>query len=256
LVKSCGGWLKVIAISDAIELRTIDALVPYARNSRTHSEAQIEQLMQSMRAWGFTIPVLVDEAGGIIAGHGRVNAAGRLGMTEVPTIVAKGWTDAQKRAYVIADNQIPLNAGWDEELLASELGQLQEVGFDLDVIGFNSDALLQLLDPTSAPEPKVRARRRSRGGPAVELEGRALDAAVATALLALGHEVEPADFSPSARWVEGGPIIDLLRIDTKFREGDEAGAGRWLASAPGFLNEAGPTLLVAAMRAVVAMAKK
>jgi ParB-like chromosome segregation protein Spo0J len=86
---------------------------PYAKNSRTHSEAQVAQLAASMQEWGWTNPVLADEAGGVICGHARILAARQLGYAEVPVMVARGWSDAQKRAYVIADNQLALNAGWD-----------------------------------------------------------------------------------------------------------------------------------------------
>ena len=125
----------MVEIRDKIERRPIGSLIPYARNARTHSDAQIQQIAASMREWGWTNPVLVDEAGGIIAGHGRVLAAQRLQVSEVPVIVASGWTDAQKRAYIIADNKLALNAGWDNDLLALEFGELQELGFDLDLTG-------------------------------------------------------------------------------------------------------------------------
>ena len=134
----------MVEIRDRIERRPIEALIPYARNSRTHSDEQIAQIAASMREWGWTNPVLVDEDGGIIAGHGRVMAAKRLGLREVPVIVASGWTEAQKRAYVIADNKLALNAGWDEELLALELAELEALGADLDLIGFSDDELAEL----------------------------------------------------------------------------------------------------------------
>jgi len=102
---------------EGVKVVNIETLIPYARNSRTHSDEQVAQIAASIKEWGFTTPVLVDEDGGIIAGHGRTLAARKLGMTEVPVLVARGWTDAQKRAYVIADNKLALNAGWDNELL-------------------------------------------------------------------------------------------------------------------------------------------
>ncbi|MDP1925755.1 MAG: site-specific DNA-methyltransferase [Thiobacillus sp.] len=153
----------MIEIRDSIVRRPVDALVPYARNSRTHSDAQVAQIAASMREWGWTSPVLVDEAGGIIAGHGRVLAARQLGLHEVPVIVAAGWTDAQKRAYVIADNKLAENAGWDSEMLALELGDLQGMEFNLGLIGFDQQALDDLLaapgtegntDPDAVPEPQ------------------------------------------------------------------------------------------------------
>ncbi len=128
-----------------IEQIDIDALIPYARNSRTHSETQVAQVAASIREFGFTNPVLIDGDGGIIAGHGRVLAARKLGLQTVPAIRIDYMTDAQKRAYVIADNKLALNAGWDDELLALELGELQAEGFDLALTGFDDDELADLL---------------------------------------------------------------------------------------------------------------
>jgi len=127
--------------ADKIEKRSIDELVPYARNSRTHSDEQVAQIAASMKEWGWTNPVLIDEDGGVIAGHGRLLAARKLGYSEVPCMVAEGWTEAQKRAYVIADNKLALNAGWDNELLAVEFGELADLGFDLDLTGFDADEI-------------------------------------------------------------------------------------------------------------------
>jgi ParB-like chromosome segregation protein Spo0J len=104
-----------------VERWPIGRLIPDARNARTHSPEQVAQIAGSMREWGWTNPVLVDEAGSVIAGHGRILAARQLGFTEVPVMVAVGWTEAQRRAYLIADNQLGLNAGWDFALLQSEL---------------------------------------------------------------------------------------------------------------------------------------
>jgi ParB-like chromosome segregation protein Spo0J len=123
--------------ADKIERWSIDKLTPYARNSRTHSDEQIAQLASSIKEWGWTTPILVDENGSIIAGHGRTLAAYRLKMTEVPVMVAKGWSDAKKRAYVLADNKLALNAGWDNEMLALELAEISQLGFDLELIGFD-----------------------------------------------------------------------------------------------------------------------
>ena len=123
--------------ADKVEKWAIDKLVPYARNARTHSDEQISQLAASIKEWGWTTPILVDETGSIIAGHGRTLAAQRLKMAEVPVMVAKGWSEAKKRAYVLADNKLALNAGWDNEMLALELGEIGEMGFDLELIGFD-----------------------------------------------------------------------------------------------------------------------
>src|SRR5215211_6242158 len=122
--------------ADAVQRRPVAALVPYARNARTHSPEQVAQVAASIREWGWTVPVLVDEASNIIAGHCRVLAAQRLGLTEVPVMVARGWSEAQQQAYVIADNKLALNAGWDEDLLRIELGELRGLGADLGLTGF------------------------------------------------------------------------------------------------------------------------
>jgi hypothetical protein len=131
--------------ADKVERWPLERLVPYAKNSRTHSEEQVAQIAASIREWGWTTPILVDEAGSIIAGHGRLQAARRLQMTEVPVVVASGWSEAQKRAYVIADNKLALNAGWDNELLALELGELGDLGFDLDLVGFTDEEIAALM---------------------------------------------------------------------------------------------------------------
>jgi DNA modification methylase len=141
----------------------VDALVPYARNARTHSDAQVARIAASIREFGWTNPVLVDGDRGVIAGHGRLMAARKLGMTEVPVIELAHLTEAQKRAYVLADNRLALDAGWDEELLKIELGDLRGLGFDLDLTGFGADEIGKLLidagdgltDPDLVPEVPV-----------------------------------------------------------------------------------------------------
>jgi site-specific DNA-methyltransferase (adenine-specific) len=147
-----------------IEQIGIATLIPFAKNSRTHDDAQVAQIAASIREFGFTNPVLIDEANGIIAGHGRVMAARKLKLAEVPCIRLSHLSDAQKRAYVIADNKLALNAGWDEAMLKLELADLKALDFDLDLTGFNTaeiDALLAekgtegLTDPDATPEPPV-----------------------------------------------------------------------------------------------------
>lgn len=146
--------------ADKVERRSVASLVPYARNARTHSADQVDQIAASIREWGWTTPVLVDEAGGLIAGHGRVLAAKKLGLKDIPVMLAEGWSEAQKRAYVLADNKLALNAGWDNELLRVELEGLKELNFDIDLTGFNSDELALILsdktdgltDPDEVPE--------------------------------------------------------------------------------------------------------
>jgi DNA modification methylase len=146
--------------ADQVERWAVDRLIPYARNARTHSDAQVAQIAASIREWGWTTPILVDEDGGIIAGHSRVMAARKLGITEIPVMVARGWSEAQKRAYILADNKLTLNAGWDEELLRVELSDLRGMGANLALIGFSDDELASLLvdategltDPDAIPE--------------------------------------------------------------------------------------------------------
>lgn len=138
---------------------SVASLVPYARNARTHSDAQVAQIAASIREFGFTAPILVDGGKGVIAGHGRLLAARKLGMTEVPTIELAHLTPAQKRAYVLADNRIALSAGWDPEMLRLELGDLQADGFDLNLTGFDPgeiagflvDSSFSLSDPDDIP---------------------------------------------------------------------------------------------------------
>jgi ParB-like chromosome segregation protein Spo0J len=134
-----------------IEQLPTDTLIPYARNTRTHSEAQVAQIAGSIREFGFTNPVLIDGENGIIAGHGRVLAAQKLGLGKVPCIRLSYLTDTQRRAYIIADNKLALNAGWDEELLGLELADLREDGFDLELTGFDGDGIEAFLNP---PEPE------------------------------------------------------------------------------------------------------
>jgi DNA modification methylase len=149
--------------ADKVERRSIDSLLPYAKNSRTHDEAQIAQIASSIKEWGWTVPCLIDETGTLIAGHGRILAARQLGIKDIPVMVATGWTEAQRRAYVIADNQIATKAGWNYDMLSLELGELRELDFDLGKIGFDDaelDTLLAektegLTDPDETPEPPV-----------------------------------------------------------------------------------------------------
>jgi DNA modification methylase len=132
----------------AIEYRPISSLIPYARNARTHSEEHIAQIAASIREFGWTNPILVDGATGIVAGHGRVLAARKLGIDPVPCIELAGLSDAQRRAYVLTDNKLALNAGWDEALLRIELADLRGMGFDLSLMGFGEAEQAAILDKT------------------------------------------------------------------------------------------------------------
>lgn len=125
----------------------VEALIPYAKNSRTHSDAQVAQIAASIKEFGWTNPILVDGTKGIIAGHGRLMAARKLGLVKVPVIELKDMTESQKKAYVIADNQLAMNAGWDIELLKIEVADLNEDGFDLELLGFDNKMLDSLLEP-------------------------------------------------------------------------------------------------------------
>jgi DNA modification methylase len=136
----------------AIDYRPIGDLIPYARNARTHSEAQVALIAGSIREYGFTNPVLVDGENGIIAGHGRVMAARKLGLAQVPVIELAHLTEAQKRAYILADNKLAEQAGWDRELLALELGDLQDMAVDLTTLGFEAAELDALLRSGEADE--------------------------------------------------------------------------------------------------------
>ena len=154
-----------------IEYLALDALIPYARNSRTHDDAQVAQIAASIKEFGFTNPVLVDATGGIIAGHGRVLAARKLGMADVPCIRLGHLTETQQRAYVIADNKLALNAGWDAQMLALEIKDLEAADFDLTLLGFTPDELAAMEPEEIAPGltdedavPEVQAEPISKPG--------------------------------------------------------------------------------------------
>lgn len=154
------------------ETRKVAQLLPYAHNARTHSPEQVDKIAASIREWGWTNPVLIDERNVIIAGHGRVLAAQLLKLEEIPVLVARGWTEAQKRAYVIADNKLALEAGWDIGILSAELGALATLKFDLGLTGFGDQELGRLLidpdedelehaDEVKLPELQKRAVSRT-----------------------------------------------------------------------------------------------
>lgn len=128
-----------------VEYKQTAGLIPYARNARTHSEVQITQIASSIKEFGFINPVIIEPDGGIIAGHGRVLAAQLLQLERVPTISVAYLSEPQKRAYILADNKLAMNAGWDDELLRIELDELQSLGFDLEMIGFDAAELGDIL---------------------------------------------------------------------------------------------------------------
>lgn len=142
----------------AVTYRKVDDLIPYARNARTHSEEQVARIASSIKEFGWTNPILVDGENGVIAGHGRLAAAIKLKMSEVPVIELSGLSGTQKRAYILADNKLALDAGWDEELLNVELEELKLEGVDLDGIGFSEeelDGLLKSEGPCDDKEPDI-----------------------------------------------------------------------------------------------------
>lgn len=151
-----------------VTLRPIEDLKPALRNARLHSEAQIDQLRRSLRDYGWTTAVLVDEDDRIIAGHGRVEAAKREGEAQAPVIVATGWTETQRRAYALADNRIPLNATWDAAALGVELKELSGLGVDLGTLGFDDAEIHEdtpgLTDPDETPDPPTEEMAVSRAG--------------------------------------------------------------------------------------------
>src|SRR5882672_12577998 len=147
--------------AERIERWPIERLIPYANNARLHSEADLDKLAAAIRKWGWTMPVLVDEEGNLLAGHARIAAAPRAGVTSIPVIVARGWSEEEKRGYRLADNQLAARASWDFEQLRNELKELGFAGFDLGSIGFEPDQLETVLagfgtsgltDPDSVPE--------------------------------------------------------------------------------------------------------
>lgn len=137
---------------EQIEVRPLASLIPYARNPRLHSPEQVEQIAASLREFKQTQPVVVDEAGEIIAGHGRVLAAEKLGWKDIVVAVAVGWSDQQKRAYRVADNKIALNSSWDSALLRGELVELKVDGYELSLTGFDPDSLVTFLAEPSGPD--------------------------------------------------------------------------------------------------------
>ena len=147
--------------ADRVERWPIERLIPYANNARLHTEADLDKLAAAIRKWGWTTPVLVDEEGNLLAGHGRIAAAPRAGVTSIPVIVARGWSEEEKRAYRLADNQLAARASWDLDLLRKEIQELGFADFDVGVIGFEPDRLEDILkgagssgltDPDSVPE--------------------------------------------------------------------------------------------------------
>jgi hypothetical protein len=228
--------------ADKVERWSIDRLIPYAKNARTHTDAQVAAIAASIKEWGWTTPALVGEDGGLIAGHARVLAARQLGIVKIPVMVAAGWTEAQKRAYVLADNQLAITgSGWDPELLRLELGELKLSGFDLSLTGFAdfelkdimADRTAGLTDPDDAPA--VPAHPVSRTGDLWLLGRHRLlcgDSTVATDVERVLGGVEPhlmvtdppygVEYDPEWR----APLLGGHNATKLFGEGPRAVAGR------------------------------
>ncbi len=137
--------------ADKVERRPLLDLIPYDRNPKIHPDSQVEELANSIREWGWTIPILVDEGGQVIAGHGRLYAAQKLGLSDVPCMVAEGWSEEKKKAYVIADNKLSEKGSWDNSLLYSELKAINDSSFDLSLMGMEEE--FRLMDFTPNFEP-------------------------------------------------------------------------------------------------------
>jgi DNA modification methylase len=148
--------------ADKLEKRNVSELIPYVNNARTHSEKQIKQIQKSIKKFGFVMPLLIDSANNIIAGHGRLKAAEGLGYEQVPVLIADGWTEQERKAYVLADNKLAENAGWDADILSSELDSLSLEGFDLDIIGFDlKEEVIGAIEDDEVPD--VKEPRSARG---------------------------------------------------------------------------------------------
>src|SRR5437762_7703163 len=161
--------------AEQVEFWSIERLIPYSANARRHSEADIDKIVASVLKWGWTNPVLVDEHGVLIAGHLRVGAAARMGLKSTPVIVARGWTEDEKQAYRLADNELAARGSWDPDLLFSELQDLKFSGFELDLIGLEPHRLEQILAGLGAAAGRpYRALRRHRLYHRLDCSGRAL----------------------------------------------------------------------------------
>jgi hypothetical protein len=145
-----------------ITQKLVTELIPYVKNSRTHSDEQVAQIAASIKEFGWTNPILIDGGNGIIAGHGRLLAARKLGYKEVPTIELSELTETQKKAYIIADNRLALNAGWDNEMLTIELNDLLADGFALELLGFDPNEIDSLLTPEEEAEKEVKGNLSDR----------------------------------------------------------------------------------------------
>ena len=208
----------------SIKSVSVDSLTPYARNARTHTEEQVAQIAASFREFGWTNPILIDGERRIIAGHGRLLAARKLGMAEVPVIELQGLTEAQKRAYIIADNQIPQNSGWDLDLLSAEVKGLKGFDVDLSVLGFSEETLRSLLSP-EVQEPETLADEDD----VPELEDRHVSAEGDTWILG-EHRVACGDClsESTVQALMGNDLADMVWTDPPYNVAVEGAAGKIL----------------------------
>lgn len=194
--------MALTAVEEIQQVST-DSLTPYANNPRTHSAAQLDRLVQSLKEFGFTNPLLVGDDMQIVAGHGRLMAAQALGLKTVPVIKLSHLTEDQKRAYVIADNQLALNSGWDDDLLQAELQALGDVGFDLTVLGWGEDL------PTFGEEVDLSALE--------DMEGEDLSEYAAGVRKAIQIDFEPEDYEEAQALVsearKQGKYVGMLLIN-------------------------------------------
>tara|TARA_R100000005_G_C4997125_1_gene203888 strand:- start:861 stop:1481 length:621 start_codon:yes stop_codon:yes gene_type:complete len=143
--------IKPIKAVNKIVNKAVNELIPYDRNPKDHPDSQIKQLQNSIREWGWTIPILIDEESNVVAGHGRLFAAQDMGISEVPCVVATGWTEEQRKGYVIADNKLSENGQWNDSLYFSELRSLSEDGYDLSLVGMDEDFAFEDFEPNLNP---------------------------------------------------------------------------------------------------------
>jgi site-specific DNA-methyltransferase (adenine-specific) len=203
-----------------IERIAVETLLPYAKNSRTHSDEQVAQIAASIKEFGFNNPILIDKENTIIAGHGRLMAARRVGMADVPCIRLGHLTETQRKAYIIADNRLALNAGWDNELLTIELNDLLEDGFALDILGFDADELKNLLDPVKPTEgltdedavPEVPEEPKTKPGDIYRLGKHRLMCGDSTSIDALEKLCD-------------GQLVDMWLTDPPYNVAYEGGTG-------------------------------
>lgn len=195
-----------------LELWPLDRLKPYERNARTHSAKQIQQIQGSIREFGFTAPILVDSNDGILAGHGRLEAARALGLSEVPVVVLDHLDEKQRRAYLLADNKLAENAGWDEELLALELAQVE---IDMTALGFDEEDLQRLqdgLELEAFQDVAATERAEPEHQPGLGMEQRDDDDEMADATAESGEADERHVFSVNLLWDDREVVLSAVRI--------------------------------------------